>query len=235
MAFGSWSRPVREWKDLPLIIPVLIYNGREPWNMPTDLGSMIGHLDPSAEIYRPQLRFKLVDESAFPREVLAALDSPVAGLFRIDRSRDWSEVRTSVHRLRRTLPPAEDSLRRAFEIWLRKVILPRFGWAEEEASAALTLEELETMLAESIDRWNLEIREEGRKEGRQEGRKEGRKEGESLLLLRQLRLKFGPLDSATEERVLAADTDQLLEWGGRILTAERIQDVFVVATPGRIT
>jgi hypothetical protein len=208
------SRPAREWKSLPLIIPVLIYNGWEPWNLPTDLGSMIGHLDPSAEIYRPQLRFRLVDESVFSREVLAALDSPVAGLFGIDRSRDWSEVRTSVHRLRQTLPPAEVSLRRAFETWLRKVILPRYGWAEEEASPTPTLEDFETMLAESIDRWNLKIRE------------EGRQEGEALLLLRQLRLKFGPLDSAAEEWVLSADADCLLEWGGRILTAQRLQDVF---------
>jgi hypothetical protein len=212
------SRPAREWRNLPLIIPVMIYNGWEPWNMPTDLGSMIGHLDPSAEVYRPQLRFKLVDEAAFPQEVLAALDSPVAGLFRIDRSRDWSEVRTSVHRLRRTLAPAEDSLRRAFEIWLRKVILPRFGWLEEEASDTLTLEELETMLAESIDRWDREIREEGRQEGRQEG--------EARIVLRQLRLKFGLLSSETEERVLAADANRLLEWSERVLTAERLDDVF---------
>jgi hypothetical protein len=31
------SRPAREWRNLPLIIPVMIYNGWEPWNMPTDL------------------------------------------------------------------------------------------------------------------------------------------------------------------------------------------------------
>lgn len=40
------------------------------------------------------------------------------------------------------------------------------------------------MLAESIDRWNREIREEGRQEGRQE-------EG-ARVVLRLLRLKFGP-------------------------------------------
>jgi predicted transposase YdaD len=212
------SLPAADWKKLPLVIPIVLYNGWEPWNVATDLGSLIGDLDPSAEIYRPQLRYRLVDEAAYPREDLARLASPVADLFRIEKSLDWWEVRASVHRLRRSIAPTDVPLRQAFETWLQKVILPRLGLSEEEVSATLTLEELETMLAESIDRWNREIREEGREEGRQEG--------EAQLLLRLLRLKFGPLDSEIEERVRSADAIRLLEWGERVLTAESLQDVF---------
>ena len=182
--------------------------------MSTDLGSLIGKLDPSAEIYRPQLRYLLVDEGAYPREALAALKSPVADLFRIEKSRDWVEVQASVHRLRRSIPPSEASLRRAFEVWLVTVILPRLGLSWEKFSATLSLEELETMLAESIDRWNREIRE------------EGLQEGEARLLLRLLRLKFGPLEPEIEERVGSADADRLLEWGERVLTAGSLEDVF---------
>jgi predicted transposase YdaD len=208
------SQPSASWRKLPLVIPVVIYNGSEPWNVATELGSLIGDLDPSAEIYRPQLRYRLVDEAAYPREDLAALNSPVADLFRMEKSRDWWEVRASVHRLRQSIPPAESSLRQAFETWLRKVILPRFGLSLEEASAELTLEEIETMLADSIDRWNREIRE------------EGRQEGEARILLRQLRLKFGPLEPEVEQRVRSADADRLLGWSERILTAENLQDIF---------
>ena len=133
------SQPAAGWRKLPPVIPVVVYNGLEPWNVATDLGSLIGELDPSAEIYRPQFRYRLVDESAYPREDLAALDSPVADLFAIEKSRDWSEVRTSVHRLRRSVPPSEAPLRQAFETWLQKVILPRLGLSQEEAAAASTL------------------------------------------------------------------------------------------------
>ena len=56
------SRSGKSWKKLPLVIPVVVYNGVEPWDVATDLGSLIGDLDPSAEIYRPQLRYLLVDE-----------------------------------------------------------------------------------------------------------------------------------------------------------------------------
>ena len=70
------------------------------------------------------------------------------------------------------------------------------------------------MLAESIDRWNREIRE------------EGRQEGEARVLLRQLRLKFGPLAPELEARVRSTDAERLLECSERVLTAERLQDVF---------
>ena len=82
------------------------------------------------------------------------------------------------------------------------------------------------MLAENIDRWNRQILERGRQEGREEGREEGRQEGEARVVLRLLRLKFGPLAPEIEEQVRSADADRLLEWSERVLTAERLQDVF---------
>jgi len=212
------SQPAAARRKLPFIIPIVINTGPELWNVATDLGSLIGDLDPSAEIYRPQLRYHLIDEAACPREKLEALTSPVADLFRLEQSDDWSEVQSSVHRLRQSLSPTEGSLREAFGNWLQEVILPRFAVTEERVSVKRTLEAVETMLAESIDRWNRELREEGRREGRQE-------EG-ARLVLRQLRLKFGPLDPEIEERVHSADPDRLLEWGERVLTAESLRDIF---------
>jgi hypothetical protein len=83
----------------------------------------------------------------------------------------------------------------------------------DEAAEPLTLEEVDTMLAENIDRWSRELRE------------EGRQEGEVAMLLRQLGSKFGPLAPDVEERVLSADADRLLEWGERILSAQSLKDV----------
>jgi hypothetical protein len=209
------SQPASAWRKLPLVIPIVLNTGGERWNVATDLGSLIGDLDPSAEIYRPQLRYHVIDEAAYPREKLAALASPVADLFRLETSRDWREVQSSVHRLRQSLPPTEAALREAFGGWLQEVVLPRLRRSEEEkVSAARTLEEVETMLAESIDRWHREIRE------------EGRQEGEARLVLRQLRLKFGSLAPEIEDRVRTADADRLLEWGERVLQVGRLEDVF---------
>jgi hypothetical protein len=219
------SQPGMGWRNLPLVIPMVVYNGVEPWNVPLDLGSLIGDLDPATEMYRPQLRYRLVDESSYSREELAALDSPVADLFWLERSREWPDVITSVGRLKRSIPPAEGDLRRAFETWLQEVVRPRLGLPEAGTGETLTLEEFETMLAESIDRWNRELREEGVQEGLKKGLAQGLQTS-ARILLSLLRLKFGPLAPETEERVRAADAERLVEWSECVLGAERLEDVF---------
>jgi predicted transposase/invertase (TIGR01784 family) len=208
-------------RHLPLVVPVVVYNGQERWNEATDLGSMLGPLDPSAEIYRPQLRYKLVDEASYPREVLAALRTPIAELFSIGKSRDWPEILEGVQRLRLAIDPGEDSLRRTFETWLLKVILPRRGLPGTSAEMP-TLEEFETMLADTIDRLNRELRE----KSLQEGLEQGARDGEARVLLRQLQFKLGPVSSTVEERVRTAGSDQILAWSERVLTAESLDDVF---------
>jgi len=69
------------------------------------------------------------------------------------------------------------------------------------------------------------LREEWREEGRKEGRQEGRQEGGSSLLLRQMTLRFGPLDEALRERIRTADAETLLVWGERVLTAATPEEV----------
>jgi hypothetical protein len=78
------------------------------------------------------------------------------------------------------------------------------------------------MLEKRVLEWNEELRE----EGRQEGLREGVQKGEAALLIRLLKLKFGPLDEDTQNRVLSAEPERLLEWGERILTARRLADIF---------
>ena len=102
------------------------------------------------------------------------------------------------------------------------------------------------MLEQRVEEWNRELREEGRLLGLKEGRKkgiqegiqkgiqkgvqkgiqEGRQEGEAALLLRLLERKFGRVDPKTRKRVQSADAERLLDWGERVLTAERLEDVF---------
>ena len=78
------------------------------------------------------------------------------------------------------------------------------------------------MLAERIDSWNEQLRE----EGRQQGLQQGLQAGEAKALLRLLEKRFGPLDQVTRDRIADADADLLLEWIDRFSTAESVADVF---------
>ena len=86
------------------------------------------------------------------------------------------------------------------------------------------------MIEKRVEEWNRILREEGRQEGRQEGLQEGLQKGlqkgEANLLLGLLERKFGRLHLKTRKRVQSADTERLLDWGMRVLTAERLEDVF---------
>ncbi|MEA2600398.1 MAG: hypothetical protein QOF89_1390 [Acidobacteriota bacterium] len=207
---------------LPQVIPIVVYNGLGPWGTPLDLAELIERFDPSVEAYVPHLRYRLVQEAAFGAEELGEKESPVADLFCLERSASWADVLVGVARLQKHVGPEEPELRRAFEGWLEEVILPRLGATMDEIPRRLTLEELEPMLAERIDSWNEQLRE----ESLQQGLQQGRQEGEAKALLRFLERRFGPVDQVTRDRIAAADADLLLEWIDRFSTAESLADVF---------
>jgi predicted transposase YdaD len=86
------------------------------------------------------------------------------------------------------------------------------------------------MLLESVEEWNREIEARGEargeEKGLEKGLRRGREEGLRDALFHQLEVKFGGLDDRTRAQVAAADPQHLMEWIERVLTAERLADVF---------
>lgn len=78
------------------------------------------------------------------------------------------------------------------------------------------------MLAERVIEWT----EEWKQQGLEQGRQESCQEGEATLLLHLLRLRFGPLPTEVEARVTAVNTETLLQYSERILTASSLKAVF---------
>ena len=66
----------------------------------------------------------------------------------------------------------------------------------------------------------------GKQEGMQEGMQVGEKKGEFKVLQRQLENRFGKLPAQYRKRLEAADSETLLRWSERVLTAQSIEEVF---------
>ena len=81
------------------------------------------------------------------------------------------------------------------------------------------------MLAERVQEWTEEWKQDGMRAGFDQGLKEGLKEGESVLLLRLLERKLGPLPEGVRQSIASADAETLLAWGDRVLDARSIEDV----------
>ncbi len=82
------------------------------------------------------------------------------------------------------------------------------------------------MLATRMEKWIEESKQQGRLEGEQLGEQRGRQSGKAALLLRLLERRFGVLPDWARDRVLAADTDMMEEWGLRVLDAASLDEVF---------
>jgi predicted transposase/invertase (TIGR01784 family) len=218
---------------LPLVIPVVLYNGEAEWWAPQELADLIECFDETAKEYVPRLRYQVIDESRYDLDDLERRESVTAQVFWLEKNRRRKSLERGTGRLVPLLSrPDDEHLRQAVMIWIDCVLPTRRR--RRPIPKPLGLEEFKTMLEARVEEWNRELREEGRLLGLKEGRKEGVKEGlqqglqkgEAALLLRLLERKFGRLDRQVRARVRAADAESLLAWGERVLTAESLEDVF---------
>lgn len=147
-------------------------------------------------------------------------------LFRLESCRRYELLPQLVSTLREWLEgPELDSLRRAFAVWLEKVVLRRLP--QSEADLAKELWEKTAVLSEQFDRWEREFL----KKGRREGRREGRQEGLHDLLARLLRKRFGELPEPVCARLREGSLAELESWTERLLDAANLEDVFGCVHP----
>jgi len=186
---------------LPPVVPIVLYNGRGHWTAPQTVESVIETMPSSLASYCPRLRYVLLDEGRYTERELAPLRNLVAALCRLENSREPEDVQRVLGVLIDWLrAPADDSLRRAFTVWLRRVLLPGRlpGVALPEVQ---NLVEMHTMLAERVVEWTQRWKEEGLQEGQvQEAR---------TMVLEAVAARFGetpPDMAATVQRVEDRET-----------------------------
>lgn len=224
---------------LPPVLPVVLYNGAEPWSAATDLDALLPRALPaSLRAWQPRLRYLLLDVRTPPRADPDAAGNLAAALFRLENSRTPADIQAVLERLVEWLAdPARDSLRRAFTVWLKRVLLPaRVPGAE--LPLINDLQEMHAMLAERVKTWTEEWKQEGLKQGLQEGRRKGLEEGleqgleqgiprgEAKLLRRLLTRRFGRLPDWVETRLDGASEAELERWGERVLDGASLEAVF---------
>ena len=223
---------LRERSALPPVLPVVIYNGRRPWTAPVDVAELIASGGGAALAwYQPSQRYFLLDEGR-----VGGADLPsgnlVSALIALETNRDRlraSELLGALIDLLRKQDDAE--LTAAFTEWVAQVLLPR-RFRGSVSGPLPRLEEVRTMLAETVQEWTAEWVEQGREQGReqgiQQGVQQGVQQGQRALLCRQAARKF---DAATGERLAAAlagvaDSDRLAQVGDWIIECETAAELF---------
>jgi hypothetical protein len=209
---------------LPLVLSIVVYNGKARWLAPRELAELIRGIEGPLAAYVPRQWYRLIEMEAYEEAELQG-SNLVALLIRLERGRSRDELSLVIRDLADAVAgPDEGGLRRAFVVWIRRVLLA--GRGEKDIPELVDLEDFRTMLLETVEEWNREIEARGVEKGLEQGRRAGLEQGRRDLLLRQLEIKFGTLDERTRTRVSGADAQRLLKWGERVLSAERLSDVF---------
>jgi predicted transposase YdaD len=219
------SRQLPDDGRLPPVLPIVLYRGSARWSASLDVGNLLQPGPRALDTYRPQIRYVLIDQGRYDSGELASLRNLVAALFRLENGRTHAEIDGVVRRLIEWLrSPQQDSLRRAFSVWLGRVILGRLpGGAVTHVD---DLQEMRAMLADQFQEWREEFERKASQDGLRRGLQEGFREGEARLLLHLLASRFGDLPQSVQERVRQADVSQLERWGERLLDARTLEDLF---------
>ena len=158
--------------------------------------------------------FFLLKEASVEEAQRADESNTVGGIIRIEKRGTPADIRRAVARLHQRLQGAQyDSLRRALVVWINRVVLRRL-MSDQAIPEVNELQEIDAMLAETVDSWTRQWKE------------EGRLEGESTLLQKLFERRFGPLPEWASQRLAEATGEQLEAWALDVLDADTPEDVF---------
>ena len=216
-------------KTLPLVLPIVLYNGRRRWRAPRALRQLFGWMPESFVRYVPLYRFVLLDQGRLSEPDFPSGRNVVAAVFRMEQSSTPEDLLRALRLLISWLQePEQRNVRHGILEWLHRrgdSLDASVDWQQVHS-----LEEADTMLEDRIKEWKMQFRQEGLAEGRQEGRQQGRQEGSTeearLILSRLLSRRFGPLPHDVEQRLEQAPLDQLESWIDRFYDAGSLEQVF---------
>ncbi len=182
--------------------------------------------------------YVLLDEQHFGDGELDSLRNVAAALFRLEKSRRPQDIERVLSSLVEWLQtPEQDDLRRAFVVWLKRVLLPaRVPGVnmDKDLPQVIELQEMRAMLAERVKTWTEEWKQQGLEQGLEQGIEQGIVRGvplgEAKLLRRQLAHRFGPLPGWVEDRLEHATEADLESWADRILDSQTLDEVFSRST-----
>jgi hypothetical protein len=209
---------------LPPVLPLVIYNGSKRWDAAQDISELI-EVPGGLEKYRPHLRYLLIDEGTYGESQLTPLmKNLVAAIIRLENTRTHDNEKEVADVIQPVLVSLIDLLkdskwtpfRRDIVTWLLRASLPK-NVPNTPIPEVVELQEMNTMLYETIQNWY--------KEAEVRGKAEGRVEGKAELVINLLETKFGVLPTSIRTTIAHFDSETLLKCSQRLFTAKTVQEV----------
>ena len=212
-------------RRLPLIIPLVVYAGREEWRAPLSIQDMI---DAPKE-----LEFMV---ESFGRILLLALDHiPPEELSRSLQLRAILIVMCVVFHE----DISDEEIKLIFEgveydergMYLFRYLIERANMSVERLEKGLrhspmAADKKEEMMSTPAQEWMEQGIEKGIEQGIEQGIEKGMLAGKAETFLNLARVKFGKLSTSQVARVRNASSVDIDAWLERLITSDSIMDVF---------
>jgi predicted transposase YdaD len=222
----QWRRTIQERSatdspadtcELPMILPIVLYNGKSPWNR---LQTVILNIyQVGSPLPLPvELQYALIDVHRLSPEALSTAADIMSNAFYLDQTID-TDPNETIRRLQHIIQPMAsftDNQYKPFIEWLNAMLRARIGTHRDEINEIFQQTkrgEEATMIEKVQNAWQKQIEEvrlAGIQQGKQEGKQEGLLEGKKELALQLLR--SGLVDIAAIAKVTAISEDEIRSW-----------------------
>ncbi|MDE0114549.1 MAG: Rpn family recombination-promoting nuclease/putative transposase [Albidovulum sp.] len=241
--------------ELPPIVSLVFYHGRERWRAPASVRAMIDNSTGLGE-FAPDFRYVLIDLPSIEPARLSRDPEVCAGLLALAVSRSADLPGETLDLITGgTIDGSE------FEMHILSYVVVTTDISLEALEASLRRmkpESWETMMGRLAEAWLEQGRAEGELKGRAEGELKGRAEGElkgraegelkgraegelkgraegeltgrAELLLEQLERRFGELPATVRHRVRRAEVSELRSWAAAVLDASSLDEVLATGS-----
>jgi predicted transposase/invertase (TIGR01784 family) len=216
---GRYLPQRRPKRLLPPVLPVVLYNGEEPWTAPLSLAELFQKVEGFTP---PDFQYIVLDVNNYKPEELKPVETVTSGVFLLEQSKDIEELQHVLDDLEKIVKDPNLSYDIAS---LVSDLAIKLNLGSEELPRFETLEEVKMSLIQRAGKWTQEWKEEGRKEGHKEGHKEGSRLATAKILKNQLQLRFGALPTWALDRIDRTDVDTLERWAYRVFDATSLEGI----------
>jgi predicted transposase/invertase (TIGR01784 family) len=166
--YMDYTANYKRIKKLPAIFPIVLYNGKRNWTAPLKISDLI-EAEPSLGAYAIDFQYLLVNEKAYSKERLLTISNIVSTLFLAEGHYDIALLEQELLNLYDR--EADKQAVSLFLNWFRQLAL--YGKISSDDYGQLdyiyrTKEEVQTMLAATLEQERKKIYQAGKKEGRAE-------------------------------------------------------------------
>lgn len=216
-------------KELPIVIPLVLYHGKENWTIPTSLGELLdgySELPSDVKIFVPNFEYILFDLSQFSNEQIKgkARTRIALTLLRDLKTKTGEPLRTSINRALYYLNDLEekDTSVGYVETMMRYIFSVAKDLTNRDVEQMIIL--LETNDVEGSE-LAMTLAEMWKEEGFEKGKEEGKSETLTEVALLLLTNKFGELPQDVKTAIASAEAITLQVVLTNIFSIESIDEV----------